>query len=714
MKMVIGLRAKFVLSLLATTLVFLGVIGLAWSTTGKAMDGVLQQSESTMREQSRAALADRASQLAGFLATALTNPVYYFDLLTVREVARSALTQPDVVYVLVYDAQGRVIHDGSQEIPRFGQVMEDPLAARAIVAKAPLVQWGKDLLDASAPIGIGDLGLGGVRVGLSLARTESAVAIESVNARQRLQKSFAGPARVIGVGFLFLLLWIVTAGWLVARGLVRPIRELATKAREIETGNFDVRVESRRQDELGELIRAFARMSESVVRHDHDIRKLAYQDSLTGLPNRLMFRELLDDSISEYRGTGIGLALLFVDLDDFKRINDTLGHDAGDEVLIEFADRLKSGLHPLDAHQQPLLARLGGDEFVALVTGKDAREKGEQAALALLDTLRRPFFIGGKTLHVGASVGITVFPDDAHTSKLLLKHGDLAMYQAKQQGKSCYRFFAGHLTEMAEERLTLEHDLREALELDQIDLAYQPIHDMRDGKLIGAEALLRWRHPRRGQVPPSIFVPIAEACGLIDQLGEWVLDRACRDACAWQKQAPGLSVAVNLSARQLQRADLPERVRAALRRRGLPSELLHLELTESCLLHDEQLAFAALTALRETGVRVWLDDFGTGFSGLSHLRSARVDGVKIDRSFITDILTDPEDLALASAIIAMAHSLGMQVIAEGIETEAQYSLMRARGCDLAQGFWMSAAVPPDQLAQHLQMSAMIAKAGAAG
>lgn len=711
--MIIGLRAKFVLSLLATTLVFFGVLAFAWSTTGRAVDDVLRQSESTLREQSRAALSDRASQLADFLATALTNPVYYFDLLTVREVAQSAISQPDVIYVLVYDAQGRVIHDGSQEIPGFGQVMTDELAAKAIMSPAALVQWGTDRLDASAPIRIGDLKLGGVRIGLSLERTEHAVALESANARTRLQEGLAGPGRVIGIGFLLLLLWIATAGWLVARGLVRPIRDLAGKAREIETGKFDITVGSQRKDELGELIRAFARMSESVVRHDHDIRKLAYQDSLTGLPNRLMFRELLDDSITEYRGTNIGLALLFVDLDDFKRINDTLGHDAGDEVLIEFADRLKSGLHPLDAHQQPLLARLGGDEFVALVSGQDARAKGEQAAHALLDTLRRPFFIGGKTLHVGASVGITVFPDDAHTSKLLLKHGDLAMYQAKQQGKSCYRFFAGHLTEVAEERLALEHDLREALELDQIDLAYQPIHDLRDGKLVGAEALLRWRHPRRGQVPPSIFVPIAESSGVIDQLGEWVLDRACKDAAAWQKQAPGLSVAVNLSARQLQREDLPERVRAALRRQGLSAELLHLELTESCLLHDEQLAFAALAALRETGVRVWLDDFGTGFSGLSHLRSARVDGVKIDRSFITDILTDPEDLALASAIIAMAHSLGMQVIAEGIETESQYALMRTRGCDLAQGFWMSAAVPPDQLAQHLQMSAMIAKAGAA-
>ena len=696
----IGLRAKFTLSLLATTLVWVAVLTFGWISASRAIDEVLQQGADSLREQGRSALADRGVQLASFLADALTNPVYYTDLLTVREVARSALEQPDVDYVLVYDGQGRLIHDGSRDIPRFGQVMDDPFAQAAIAAGTPLIQWSEERIDASAPMAIGDLRLGGVRVGLSLARTEGILATETAGARERFRRAFSGPAHVLGLGSLILLLWIVVAGWLVARGLVRPIRDLAARAREIERGRFETVGASRRRDELGELMRAFGRMSEAVGRHHHDIRKLAYHDSLTGLPNRLMFRELLDDAIAEFRGSSQGLALLFIDLDDFKRINDTLGHDAGDDVLIEFAARLKRALSASDASSKPLFARLGGDEFVALVSGDDGRSKGEAAALSLLEQLKQPFVIGDKSLLVGASIGITVFPDDAHTSKLLLKHGDLAMYQAKQRGKSCYRFFAGHLTEAAEERLGLEHDLREALELGQLAVAYQPIHDLQTGRLVGAEALLRWRHARRGMVPPSIFVPIAEASGLIDTLGEWVLDRACRDTASWQHALPGLTVAVNLSARQLQRSDLGDRVRATLERHRLNPELLHLELTESSLLHDEQVAFAALGQLRATGVRVWLDDFGTGFSGLSHLRRARVDGVKIDRSFITDILTDSEDLALASAIIAMAHSLGMQVIAEGVETEAQFALLRTRGCDQAQGFWMSAAVTPEELIQR--------------
>jgi len=696
----IGLRAKFMLSLLATTLVWVAVLAFGWSSAERAINDVLAQGETSLREQGRTALADRGVQLASFLADALTNPVYYTDLLTAREVVRSALGQPDVVYVLVYDEQGRVIHDGSRDISRFGQIMDDPLALPSIGSHESLVQWSAKLLDASAPIAIGDLHLGGIRVGLSLQRMEAASLAESASAHERFRRAFAGPAHVLAIGFLVMLVWIAVAGWLVARGLVRPIHQLAARATEIEGGHFPARINSRRRDELGDLIRAFGRMSEAVRRHHHDIRKLAYHDSLTGLSNRLMFRELLDEAIAKQRGSGVGLALLFVDLDDFKRINDTLGHDAGDEVLIEFAGRLKHTLIAHNATTHPVLARLGGDEFVALVSAEHARADGERAAMALLDALKCPFLIGDRRLLVGASIGITIFPDDAQTSKLLLKHGDLAMYQAKQRGKNCYHFFAGHLTEIAEERLVLEHDLREALERGQLDVAYQPIHDLRDGKLVGAEALLRWRHARRGNVPPSIFVPIAEACGLIDALGEWVLDRACGDAVAWQSQVPGLSVAVNLSGRQLQRADLGDRVRATLLRHGLDPALLHLELTESSLLHDEEAAFAALAQLRATGVRVWLDDFGTGFSGLSHLRRARVDGVKIDRSFITEILTDPEDLALASAIIAMAHSLSMQVIAEGVESEAQFALLRSGACDMAQGFWMSAAISPEELVKR--------------
>jgi diguanylate cyclase (GGDEF)-like protein len=558
------------------------------------------------------------------------------------------------------------------------------------------VQWDGALLDASVPILIGDLRLGGVRVGMSTERMEAAVGADTAAALDVLRANLETPASVLLLGLLALLGGIALIGWWVARGLVQPIRALSLRAEEIEQGHYGAAAQSTRQDELGDLMRAFGRMSEGVRKHHADIRKLAYQDPLTALANRLSFRERLEYAIASNGERG--LALLFIDLDDFKRINDTLGHDAGDQVLIEFADRFHRALPPDGVIPVLLLARLGGDEFVALIEGPQAPARAESAAQALLDELKRPFEVGGKSLLVGASIGITVYPDDAQSPKLLLKHGDLAMYQAKQQGKSCYRFFAGHLTLLAEERLTLEHELREALEREQLEIAYQPIYSLASGDIVGAEALLRWHHAQRGAIPPSLFVPVAEATGLIDRLGDYVLQRACRDAAAWQREAPGRCVAVNVSGRQIQRDGLETRVAAALSDSGLEPALLHLELTESSLMHDEAQAFAVLGKLRQSGARVWLDDFGTGFSGLSHLRRARVDGVKIDRSFIADILNDPEDLALASAIVAMATSLGMEVIGEGVESAAQFKLLRSLGCQMAQGFWMSRAVSASELA----------------
>jgi diguanylate cyclase (GGDEF)-like protein len=692
----LGLSQKFALSLLVTTLLWLGVFSATWWAGQRALNAALAQSEQQLRDTARQGLSERAQQLASFLADALTNPVYYFDLLAMREVLRSAQSQPDVRYVIVYDQRGRVIHDGSRDIKQFGVAMTDALASEVIGATGARVHWGSDAVDASAQISIGKLKLGGIRVGLSTERTEAKLAADRAQAQTQLRRHLGQPGSVLVVGLLLLLGWIAVASWLVARGLVRPIRALAARAHDIERGHYALSdAASGRRDELGELIRAFGRMSLGVAQHDQAIRQLAYSDSLTGLPNRLKFRELLGQAIDAVAAQQAGLALLFIDLDDFKRINDTIGHDAGDQVLIEFAARLRQAFSDFTgAHH---LARLGGDEFVAVVSGADPRALASAAAGAVLSRLKEPFSIGDKRLHVSASIGLTLYPDDAQSVKLLLKHGDLAMYQAKQHGKGCFRFFAGDLTRIAEERVDLEHALREALAIGQLALEYQPIIALKSGRLVACEALLRWSHPERGMIPPSVFVPVAEASGLMEELGDFVLRRALQQARAWQATIGPVPVAVNISARQFQRGALAPRIAELLAEAELAPGLLHVELTESSLLHNEVHAFAVLKELRDNGVKVWLDDFGTGFSGLSHLRRARVDGVKIDRSFVADILSDPEDLALSSAIIAMAHSLGIEVIAEGVETAAQFELLKQRGCDLAQGYWMSPAVPASAL-----------------
>jgi diguanylate cyclase (GGDEF)-like protein len=421
---------------------------------------------------------------------------------------------------------------------------------------------------------------------------------------------------------------------------------------------------------------------------------MAYTDPLTGLANRLSFRELLDDRLLTLHASSGELALLFIDLDDFKRVNDTLGHEAGDEVLSQLATRLRLILERFEARGADI-ARFGGDEFIVLYMADDIRAASARLAEAVIEEIERPLVLGGKQVFLGASVGITMFPFDAYHAGQLLKNADIAMYQAKVAGKNCYRFYSRAMDQAVERRVQLEQDLRGAWDRGELSVAYQPIYTLADGRICGAEALLRWQHPHLGMVPPSVFIEVAEQSGLIESLGRNVLERACGDAARWQQGGVRPFISVNISPRQLRSGELPDVVGSALRNSGLLPQQLHLELTETAVLVDEAQASALLSRVRATGVKVWLDDFGTGFSGLSHLRRVPVDGVKIDRSFVADVLRDPDDLALTTAIIAMAHSLGITVVAEGIETEGQYDVLRERGCDQGQGFWfgrpMSAA-----------------------
>ena len=631
------------------------------------------------------------------LADALANPLYYFDLDAVGALARAALREADVDYVLVYDAQGRILHDGSGDIAAFGQPMNDPLAKQVIASSGPHAQMQGQLLDVSRPVMIGDERLGGVRIGYSLAgmARDEALAMDAL--RGRIDE--VGRRSLLWLLLLSAALAAiaVAAVALVQRLLVQPIQLLGDAARQIEAGNFSAPVPaSKRQDELGDLIRTFGRMRESVARHDRDIRRVAYSDALTGLSNRLAFRESLDQRLRALQGAGRQLALVFADLDDFKRVNDTLGHEAGDEVLLQVAtriDRAVSAIRGADA----MVARFGGDEFVVLLQAGDKEPESDvrtmvtRLAEALVRDLGEPMLLNGRQVFLGSSVGVALFPDDAGTASLLMKNGDIAMYQAKVAGKNCYRFYSRTMDQAVERRVRLEHDLRGAWSRGELSLAYQPIFRTRDRVLVGAEALLRWNHPEDGAIAPSVFIEVAEQSGLIEAIGPEVLRSACAEAAGWPTP-PGAGeppfVSVNVSPRQLRGGDLVKHVTGALVESGMAPERLHVELTETAVISDEANATALLARLREIGVRVWLDDFGTGYSSLSHLRRVQVDGLKIDRSFITDLLRDPDDLALTSAIIAMAHSMGITVVAEGVERQGQFDLLRERDCDLVQGYWL--------------------------
>ncbi len=420
---------------------------------------------------------------------------------------------------------------------------------------------------------------------------------------------------------------------------------------------------------------------------------LAHYDPLTGLPNRLLLSARLHHAIEQAKRQERRVGVLFVDLDRFKNVNDSLGHQAGDELLCAVTQRLSQRLRIEDT-----VARLGGDEFVILIEHLHEPRDAALVARTVLDALADPFPLAlGQEVFIGASIGISLYPDDGDDPAKLIQHADVAMYQAKKSGRNAYGFYTHALTENANQRLKLETKLRRGLERDEFVLHYQPQARLSDGRLIGAEALVRWRHGEDGLIPPAEFIPLAEETGLIVALGEWVLRQACAQWAAWLRQGFGpLTLAVNISPRQFRHLELVRVVDRVLAETGLPAGALELELTESALLHQGEEAEATLRELKRLGVALAIDDFGTGYSSLAYLRRFPIDRLKIDQSFVRDISEHSNGDELVSTIIAMGRNLNMQVLAEGVETEAQLAFLRAKECDAYQGYLYSRPVPAEE------------------
>jgi diguanylate cyclase (GGDEF)-like protein len=443
---------------------------------------------------------------------------------------------------------------------------------------------------------------------------------------------------------------------------------------------------------------------------EEKIKDLAYHDTLTALPNRLVFTDRLALAVNQAQRQGSRLAVLFLDLDHFKVINDSLGHSLGDQLLQQVAGRLTGCLRAGDT-----VARLGGDEFTLLLPGVQGPAESERVALKVLDTLREPYRLEGRELFVTASMGISLYPDDGEDADTLVRNADAAMYRAKEQGRDSHRLYAPPMNELATERLALESALRRALANDELVLHYQPLVEIGSGRLHGVEALLRWRHPEKGLLWPSDFLTLAEATGLILPIGPWVLRTACAQAQAWHAQElRELRVAVNLSARQFQQPDLAEHVRRALRETGLPPHCLELEITETNAMQNTEATLRTFAELKALGVRISIDDFGIGYSSLGTLKRLPIDTIKIDRSFIRDITTDPDDAAIVTAVIAMAHTLKLRVVAEGVDTEEQLTFLRGYGCDLMQGHLFGPAAPAEECGEGLARHSSGFHARAAG
>jgi len=432
-------------------------------------------------------------------------------------------------------------------------------------------------------------------------------------------------------------------------------------------------------------------------RAEERIRYLAHYDDLTGLPNRVLFAQLLEQALSEAKYAKKEVAVLFIDLDRFKLINDTLSHTSGDTVLCQVAKRLVGALARRDT-----VARFGGDEFVVLMRDCGIPNDVTSTAQVLLTALAAPFVLENQEYHLTASIGISTFPGDGQDAQTVLKNADSAMYRAKEQGKNNYQFYSSQMNVRSFERLVLERFLRHALDQDEFQLHYQPKIDLTTGRVTGMEALLRWMHPGMGMISPAKFIPLAEETGLIVPIGEWVLREACAQARRWQDEGlPPLRVAVNLSARQFAHDGLHAAIVGALEESGLSPNLLELEITESMTMESPEHATAWLQKIKALGITVAIDDFGTGYSSLGYLKRFPIDSVKIDRSFIKDIPGDTDDVAITQAIIAMGHSLRLKVIAEGVESAEQAEFLRRHGCDEAQGFFFGKPLPAGEFVQLL-------------
>lgn len=505
---------------------------------------------------------------------------------------------------------------------------------------------------------------------------------------------------MVSVFILSILMFV-----LLKRIVLDPIKILEKGAKAIENGSLESEINITTDDEIGKLAKTFDSMRDSLLESNIRIKKLAYHDELTSMPNRLMFLETLAYEINKSVRSGKALAILFIDLDDFKKINDALGHKAGDELLIEVSQRINSCLRGSDYAARSIdetgsmAARIGGDEFIVLLTDIPAEDTPGVVAQRIIYSLSNAIVIDKNSFYVGASIGISIYPNDAVLDVDLIKYADIAMYHAKSIGKNSFQYFHASMNQNILRKIDLENRLRDAIYNDKLSLVYQPQVNTLTGDIYGVEALSRWEDEKYGDISPSEFIPIAEECGLIIPLSEWALRKSCQQLSEWNMSgAKPINMSVNFSAVQFAKVNLPELIEDVLRLTGVHATNLDIEITESLIMEDMVNVRHILNQIRSIGASISLDDFGTGYSSLSYLQEFPIDILKIDKSFIDDIASnDANKFAIVNAIIVMAHALGMKLVAEGVEHNEQMELLRGLKCDYIQGYYLYKPMSSDKI-----------------
>lgn len=679
-------RVTFGFTLLASILVCAMLLILNHSL-GQFTASTILQGKTQLSEALRAQLEQDAQLLTRTLSSQLDIPLYQLDMSEIETQLQLVRQHRNLEYAYLFGREGKLLHDGSATVPGFGL----SIAKLTPVEPGPFLRykWQDRTLHLLQPVMTAGHRAGYLALGVDFTQALQALDNHSniigSEAKTTAQRTFQ---QLILLTLLLLLMTI----WLMyrfCRNQFAPLQALAEKSLRFGQGDRKVNFEVSQSGELGQLGRALEQMRQSLEQSNRQTAQLAYLDNLTQLPNRHWFQQSLERWLQHSRQYQQRLGVLFIDLDNFKEVNDTAGHDMGDLLLFEAAARLRGLLMELGLsdpeNEDVLLARLGGDEFVTLYPDLQNSTQLSDLAALIAGTLDEPFLIDGRYFNISSSIGITIYPDDGNNSNEILKNADIAMYAAKQSGRNQHTFFSLQMNQQLQERIEIIQGVRTALEQGHFHLEYQPVIDLVDNSLRGAEALLRWHHPERGLIPPGLFIPIIEDSDLIEPVTRWVAEQATHDLLLLQSLRPGFVVSINISGAALHQASTRDFLTELKQRNRVPDYCLSIELTETSMIRHLDDCRQTLKQWKDAGINIWIDDFGTGYSSLSYLHQLPIDGLKIDRSFIRELKPDSSN-SLVATILTLAESMHLKVVAEGIETATQRECVRRLGSRYGQGF----------------------------